>query len=56
MPFIWRILSQCEDDMEQKNVMYGQNDGFLHRKPRRVYSSGYNWDSKINIIFALFAL
>jgi len=42
--------------MEQKNTIYGQNNGFLHRNPRRVYSPGYNWDLKINIISVLFAL
>jgi hypothetical protein len=40
IPFVWIILSQCDDNMEQKNAMRGQNTGFLHRKPGRVYSSG----------------
>jgi hypothetical protein len=42
--------------MKQKNTIYGQNDGFLHRNPRRVYSPGYKQDLKINIISVLFAL
>jgi hypothetical protein len=42
--------------MEQMNAMCGQNVGFLHPKPRRVFSPGYNWDLKINIISVLFSL
>jgi len=42
--------------MEQKNAMYGQNAGLLHRVPRHVWSPGYKWDLKITIISVLFAL
>jgi len=36
--------------------MCGQNAAILHRKPRCLYSPGYNLDLKINIMSDLFTL
>lgn len=42
MPFIWIILSQCENNVEQKNAMCVQKTGFLNSTARRVYRLEYN--------------